>query len=219
MIFDYITYILGGMLIGLGATIVPGPIAVICIQRTLNGSRNLGFVSGLGAATADTVYSLIALFALSYINTFLSENNFWFSICAGILIMIIGFSIYNKKMRRPTATAGTVSNPSYTSNYLSILLLTMVNPMYLAGFMIIFAGVGIGGVDMELGEKFILILGVFLGAASWWFFLTWLVDRLRKKFTFRSLMRINKIAGSLIIALGAGAIIKTFLHLTKLIPL
>ena len=37
-----------------------GPIGVLCIRCTLAEGRATGFVSGLGAATADAIYGSIA---------------------------------------------------------------------------------------------------------------------------------------------------------------
>lgn len=50
-----------GFLIGFAIAAPVGPIGLLCIQRTLQFGRRFGFVSGLGAATADLIYGLIAL--------------------------------------------------------------------------------------------------------------------------------------------------------------
>ena len=54
-----------GILIGLLVSVPLGPIGVLCIQRTLNKGRMSGFVSGLGAAVADTIFAVIAGFGLT----------------------------------------------------------------------------------------------------------------------------------------------------------
>lgn len=54
--FDEITNILylllQGVGVGIAASITVGPVAVLCIQRTLSKSRRSGFASGLGVACA-----------------------------------------------------------------------------------------------------------------------------------------------------------------------
>ena len=42
-----------GLLIGLSIAAPVGPIGLLCIQRSLDHGRMSGFVSGLGAASAD----------------------------------------------------------------------------------------------------------------------------------------------------------------------
>ena len=52
---------LRGILIGLVVSMFSiGPVGVLCIQRTLSKGQRSGFFSGLGAATADTVYATVA---------------------------------------------------------------------------------------------------------------------------------------------------------------
>ena len=49
-----------GVLLGFSIAAPVGPIGVLCIRRTLADGRAAGFVSGLGAATADAVYGAVA---------------------------------------------------------------------------------------------------------------------------------------------------------------
>jgi len=57
---------LEGIIIGLAIAAPVGPIGVLCIRRTLADGRASGFVSGLGAATADAVYGAVAAFGLTF---------------------------------------------------------------------------------------------------------------------------------------------------------
>ena len=65
---------LKGIVIGLLASIPLGPIGVMCIQRTLSKSQRSGFVSGLGAASADTLFATVALFSLTVVLSFIEDN-------------------------------------------------------------------------------------------------------------------------------------------------
>ena len=62
---EIITLLLRGCAVGLAASITVGPVAVLCIQRTLSKSRHSGIVSGLGVACADTLMAIIAFFFYS----------------------------------------------------------------------------------------------------------------------------------------------------------
>jgi threonine/homoserine/homoserine lactone efflux protein len=55
-----INYFLKGLLIGFAIAAPVGPIGILCIQRSLAFGRTFGFLSGLGAATADALYGGIA---------------------------------------------------------------------------------------------------------------------------------------------------------------
>ena len=53
-----------GLLLGFSIAAPVGPIGVLCIRRTLSNGGLSGFVSGLGAATADAIYGSIAALGL-----------------------------------------------------------------------------------------------------------------------------------------------------------
>ena len=65
--------LLKGIVIGLVASIPLGPIGVMCIQRTLSKSHRSGFISGLGAATADSLFATVALFSLTVVRSFIDN--------------------------------------------------------------------------------------------------------------------------------------------------
>ena len=66
--------VLRGFILGLAIAAPVGPIGVLCIRRTLAQGRAIGFVSGLGAATADVVYGCVAAFGLTAISGLLDER-------------------------------------------------------------------------------------------------------------------------------------------------
>lgn len=215
MVFDFITIFIYGIVAGLAASITPGPIGVLCIQRTLSHSQRAGFVSGLGAATADTIFAGLAIFALSWIEGFIAEYNIWVKVISGLLIMLFGFSIFFKKMKRPTEIKNRGAS-SDLSNYFSVLFLTLPNPAYFLVFTMIFSGMGVG-VDSDLFQKWILILGVLAGAGGWWLIMTWGISKFRKKFSMRSLWWLNKISGGVIVLLGAFMVISVIYMLIKML--
>lgn len=216
MILSHISMVVEGVVVGFAASIPLGPIGIVCIQRTLNGNRNTGFISGLGAATADTIFAMLAVFALSYVQSFIEDKMYWFQAIAGILLMLLGFSIFLKKVRRPQKT-NTQGNTSHLSNYLSVMLLTLTNPVYIGTFLLLFSALGIDGSENSFMLNLLLILGVLIGTSSWWFLLTWTINKLRKKFTIRSLWLINKISGGVIIFLGVLAIISMLFEIPSII--
>src|SRR5206468_1632019 len=71
------TLFLRGLLIGLAIAAPVGPIGVLCIRRTLAEGRLVGFITGLGAATADATYGAVAAFGLTFISGFLITQQSW----------------------------------------------------------------------------------------------------------------------------------------------
>ena len=68
------TIILTGFLIGFVLSIPVGPIAVLCIQRTLNRGKYHGWITGIGASTSDVFYAALAIFGLSFVVDFINTH-------------------------------------------------------------------------------------------------------------------------------------------------
>ena len=67
----YFPIFIKSLVIGFSIAAPVGPIGILCIRRTLADGRQAGFISGIGAATADAFYGAIAAFSLTYISIFL----------------------------------------------------------------------------------------------------------------------------------------------------
>ena len=83
--------ILKGLLIGFSIAAPVGPIGLLCIQRTIANGRTSGLVTGLGAATADGLYGVVAAFGLTAISSFLVGQQFWVRLVGGIFTSISGY--------------------------------------------------------------------------------------------------------------------------------
>ena len=78
-----------GICVGVAASITVGPVAVLCIQRTLSKSRRSGIVSGLGVACADTFMAMAALFFYSMLQTQIEQYNTLLRVIGGIFVVIV----------------------------------------------------------------------------------------------------------------------------------
>ena len=67
---------------------------MLCIQKTINKGRLSGFVSGIGAASADTVFAIISGFGLTIISNFITANQTLLRICGGIILLYLGIKIF-----------------------------------------------------------------------------------------------------------------------------
>jgi len=94
-------FFLCGLVIGFSIAAPVGPIGVLCIRRTLAKGRAFGFVSGLGAATADAVYGGIAGFGLTFLSGFLVSEQDWLRLVGGLFLVYLGVRTF---VARPTAS-------------------------------------------------------------------------------------------------------------------
>lgn len=185
--------LLRGFIIGISIAAPVGPIGILCIRRTLAEGRLSGFLSGLGAATADMVYGAIAAFGLSAIMGLLTGQADSLRLFGGIFLVYLGIrTIFSK----PTTDSTIGKAGGMLSAYLSTLVLTLTNPMTILSFLAIFAGV-----LPEGGEKspYFLVAGVFTGSAVWWLGLSLGVGMIRRQLDARGMTWINRISGAVIL--------------------
>jgi threonine/homoserine/homoserine lactone efflux protein len=188
-----------GLLLGFAIAAPVGPIGLLCIQRTLNRGRLAGLVSGLGAATADAIYGMIAGFGLTLISTFLVEQQVWLRLIGGLFLLYLGVQTF---LTLPATEAAKLQQTGLASAYASTLVLALTNPMTILSFVTIFAGLGLVNQGGDYGTATSLVLGVFCGSAAWWLLLSSGVSLLRDKMSRPVLRWINRGAGVVIIGFG-----------------
>jgi len=199
-----LSYLLRGVVIGFSIAAPVGPIGVLCIRRTLAEGRVSGLLSGLGAATADGMYGVIAAFGLTYISNILIGYQPSIRLVGGLFLCYLGLKTY---FSRPAEGPALVGGEGLLGAYVSTLVLTLTNPMTILSFTAVFAGLGIGTATGDYGSAALLVLGVFSGSAAWWLILSGGVSLFRSKFTPRALGWVNKAAGIVILGFGVLAIL------------
>lgn len=207
-----LTIFLRGVLIGLMASIPLGPIGVLCIQRTLSKRQKSGFISGLGAASADVIFASIAFFSLSVVMSFIDNNKILIQVLGGICVVILGVSIFltNPAVQIRRNRAG---KSNLWQDYISVFFITLANPAFILMFVALFATFGVSNDILGVTNGVAMIIGVFFGGSIWWFILTFVVNMLRKKFRPRHLLWINRISGTVIVVLGAATVLLTFVKI------
>ena len=160
---------LKGFIIGISIAAPVGPIGILCIQRTITYGKLNGLVTGLGAASADAVYGFIAAFGLTFISNFLVAQQTWFRIIGGGFLIYLGLRTYFKT---PNNSKINTNNRNHAGAYGTTFLLTLSNPMTILSFAAIFSGFGLVDTSIHYGSATLMVIGVFLGSASWWLLLS-----------------------------------------------
>jgi threonine/homoserine/homoserine lactone efflux protein len=195
--------LLRGLGIGFGIAAAVGPISILTIRRTLASGFRVGLVSGLGVALADATYGAVAAFGLTAVSDALVGLRRPLGLLGGAFLVWLG--LRTLRARVPTTAASAEPAPSgLVAAFLSILGLTLTNPMTILSFAAIFAGLGVAG-SGPLGAATVTV-GVFLGSMTWWLLLTTTVSRLRSRVTPRALRLVNAASGVLVATFGAIAL-------------
>ncbi len=207
------------ILVGVAASITVGPVAVLCIQRTLSKSRRSGIVSGLGVACADTLMAIIAFFFYSLLQHQIESYNYLLRVVGGLFVVVVGAYVFLQnpvvQIRRNRSGRG-----SDWQDFISIFGLTIANFImvipYILAFFAVFKVTGDGdnaimGSDLIHG---LIVCGGFLaGSICWWSGLAFLINLFSTRFRPRHMLTINHVAGVLIGGLGAYTIIATIIGL------
>ncbi len=199
------TYFLKGLIVGFVIAAPVGPIGVLCARRTLTHGRRAGFFSGMGAATADSIYGFIAAFGLTFISDFLVNHQFWFRLAGGGLLCFLGIRTLLAKPEERSLFQ--IRTKRYAGMYASTFFLTLTNPMTIFSFAAVFAGFGLAGARGSVVSAGTLVLGVFLGSGIWWLFLVGVFSVFKRRFEHHELQWVNRIAGLIIAGSGVLALL------------
>ena len=195
-----------GVLLGLSIAAPVGPIGILCIRRTLSESRASGFVSGLGAATADGLYGCVAALGLTIVSDLLVKARTPMAWGGGAFLLWMGWRTMRAQPPELGSRAAASGSPSLWSAWGSTFLLTVTNPMTILSFVAVFAGLGLGNRAHGPAAAAALVAGVFGGSAAWWFTLSGSVSLLRSRFSTSGLAWVNRVSGAILIAFGVVAL-------------
>jgi len=193
-------FLLKGMLVGIVIALPAGPVGVLCIRRTIFHGRLAGFISGLGAASADAVFGIIAGFGLTVVSDWLLGYQDWLRLGGACFLLYIGISAFTADPLKGTRSQRDPED--LLADYASAFALTITNPITILAFLAIFASIGFSGPEATLGRAAILVLGVWLGSLLWWAGLAFGAGRVRLSFGRKHLVWINRGSGGILVFCG-----------------
>jgi len=192
-------FFLKGFIIGLLINAPVGPIGILCIRRSFMEGRVLGFVSGLGVATVDTVYGVVAAFGLTFISNFLIHQQLWIRLFGGFLLLGLGMKILWTRSVKEVASPKTTG---LVGAFVSTFFVTLTNPVTFLSIAAIFAGLGVPGMYGNYTPIIALVFGLFIGSTLWWLLVSHSIHLFRRKLTHRGLKWVSGISGVLISGFG-----------------
>ncbi|MEN6567266.1 MAG: LysE family transporter [Veillonellales bacterium] len=197
-------FLLKGVVLGFSIAAPVGPIGILCIRRTLAYGMLNGFISGMGAATADGIYGGIAVFGVTVVSVFLLDYQVYLRLIGGFFLLYLGYTTFTSY---PAETAVQAGGQKLFQAYGSTVLLTLANPMTILVFAAVFAGMGVGTIDEDYGLAAFMVVGVFIGSMLWWLILSGGVNLLRSKFDTGKLLWVNRLSGTVIAGFGIFSLI------------
>jgi threonine/homoserine/homoserine lactone efflux protein len=179
-----------------------GPITLLVIRRTLGSGWPTGIVSGLGVATADAAYGAVAAFGVAVVADLLVSVARPLGVVGGAALVWVGLRTALRPLP-PTATASTTAR-GLAAAYLSILGLTLTNPLTVVLYAAVIVSVGVPASSAAAAS---LWIGLAVGSVAWWLVLVPCVALVRGRVSARVLHAITVVSGIAIVAFGVVTLI------------
>ena len=199
-----------GFVIGIVVSAPLGPVGVLCIQRTLNKGRWYGFVTGLGASLSDIAYALLTGYGMSFVFDYINKNIFYLQLLGSIMLLVFGIYTFRsnpvQSLRPVSANKG-----SYLPTFIPAFAVTLSNPLIIFLFIGLFARFAFVQPGVLVFEEITGYLAIALGALAWWFGITFFVNKVRTRFNLRGIWILNRVIGSIVMAVSVFGLIFTLL--------
>lgn len=213
MPLEIIDQIWKGIIIGVIASGLMGPVGVLCVQRTLNKGRWYGLVTGVGATCSDIIYALLTGLGMSFVMDLITnpKNLFVLQILGSVLLLVFGVYSFRNNPTKHMHVSGKTKG-TYLYNGITAFWLTFLNPLIILLFIAMFAQFKFVIPDHPV-EMVSGYLGIFCGSLMWWYGLTWLINKVRGRFDDNGIVIINKIIGTIVIVSSIFILIGTVFNL------
>lgn len=137
MLLEILEIIFGGFIVGLASSVTVGPVAVLCIQRTLSKGHLSGLLSGLGIACADTLLAILSFTVYALLKSYIDEYNTAIQICGGIFVVVVGIFIFFKNPV-PQIRKNRTGTSHLWQDFVSMFGFTMANFVVIIPYILAF---------------------------------------------------------------------------------
>lgn len=204
---SFLMPLINGVIVAVAVEAPIGPIAILTANRTLARGFKAGLATGMGSATALSVFSLIVGTSYGLVIVFFQQHQAYFRIAGSILMVIMGLTMVlsaGRKIRQTIFKSGT-------GDYASAFLVAVSNPQTMVYFLAVFAGFGLGNHSENKLSIIFLVAGAFIGSVLWWCGLSFLFNHLRKSVSAAAGRALLCFSGFLMAAAGLILFIKNAL--------
>lgn len=156
--------LIAGIFAGLGVAVPVGAIAVLIIDTAVNHGFRVGWAGGAGAATVDGFYAAVAAAFGTAVAALVAP---WQSPLRLLAVAIlVAIAVRGILAVRRMATGGAAEDPpTMRRAYLTILGLTLINPMTVIYFAALV--LGLPGIGDGIEGRVVFVVGALLASLAW----------------------------------------------------
>ena len=190
-----------------------GPATAISVRRALNRGFWAGFVSGMGAVTADMICATIAGFGVLSVIGIINNNRAALAGVSALFLFVIGTRILlSPSVPKAVETADIeIKKFKWHSDYFSIFFLTITNPTTLLQFFFVFPwlGLNIGNIYLNL---FVAALSLLVSGLFWWTIVCSVANYGRTKLSQKAMEILDRSLGFIVLTIATILLLSTQLN-------
>jgi threonine/homoserine/homoserine lactone efflux protein len=185
-----------GLVLGVMVAAPVGPVGLLCIRRTLQYGLLRGFATGFGAAFADGLFSAVAAFGVAAILSLIQAYDATIHVVGGLFLLLVAWHTWHDVLRPPREETGSGKKLGALGAAVKALtgsfFITLTNPATLFGTLAVIATFG---ALRDRTEAATIVAGVFLGSSLWWLTLSGGTALIRRRFTEKGVLWLNRVTG------------------------
>jgi threonine/homoserine/homoserine lactone efflux protein len=197
---------LTGIVAGLGVAVPPGAVAVLLLREALTRGRRAALAAGLGIASTDTGYALLAVLGGAAVAGPIAAHAGAVRVVAGAVlagIAVLGLvRAWRGRSAGAASSAGAAAAPARTPAraWARFAAITLVNPTTALAFAVVV--VALGGLWDGAAPRAVFVLGVALASAGWHVLLALAAARAGRLIGERGRARVGVVGHLLVLALA-----------------
>ncbi len=176
-----------------------GPAGIICLRRTISSGARSGFISGMGMVLAHIIFGALAVLSFAGLAGFVDGYQVTIRLIGGTLIALVGLrSLLGPPLRiEPICSPGKMLR-----TFSSTLLIVIANPSTIIAILAIFSAFGLAGSAPDHRSALVLLLGISIGGILMWIGVSWSFHRYHSRLGPKTINRLYRGSGVLVIAFG-----------------
>ncbi len=188
-----------GVVIGVSVAAPVGPMAILCVRRSIMFGRSVGMATGLGMASAHALYSAVAMAGLQNVSAILGTHSVVVRAASALIMLGLGIRL---ACASPSTEQGQLRQVSPKSAYVSAFGLSLANPLMVLALASLLASSDLSAVQ-TVPSAVMVAAGVFTGSSLWWLVMTRSATLFATRFTARTVTALNRLAGPSLMASAA----------------
>lgn len=193
-----------GIVIGVSVAAPIGPMAILCVRRSVMFGHSVGLATGMGMASAHALYSAIAMAGLQSVSAILGTHSVAVRVVSATIMVGLGIRM---ACASPTGGHRQLRRLTPGSAYASAFGLSLANPLMVLSLVSLLASSDLSAVQTAPGAV-MLVGGVFAGSSLWWLLLTRSATVFAARLTTRTLTAVNRLAGPSLVATAASIVLR-----------